>query len=76
MANNASSSAVRKAKNNKKSDSVDTSKLVEQALSRLERDVQGDREQELEIGTSDPQEAHIQETNVRRAWWMRVFDDK
>ena len=53
MANTASAStAGRKAKNTKKTDNVDTSKLVEQALSRLEKDVQGDREQEIEIGMS------------------------
>ena len=55
MANAATAGpAGRKAKNSKKPDNVDTSKLVEQALSRLERDVQGDREQEIEIGTLDP----------------------
>jgi hypothetical protein len=64
MANTATSSgAGRKAKNNKKPDNVDTSKLVEQALSRLERDVQGDREQEIEIGTlyfqGDGMDAHV-----------------
>jgi hypothetical protein len=52
MANNATAStAGRKAKNTKKADNVDTSKLVEQTLSRIEKDLQGDREQEAEIGT-------------------------
>jgi hypothetical protein len=51
MANTAvAGPAARKAKNSKKPDNVDTSKQIEQALSRLERDVQGDREQEIEIG--------------------------
>lgn len=53
MANNVPASAAgRKAKNTKKADNVDTSKLVEQTLSRIEKDLQGDREQEAEIGMS------------------------
>lgn len=57
MANNGSSapppagpSTVKKGKN-KKTDPVDTNKLVEQTMARLERDMAGDREQEAEIGT-------------------------
>jgi hypothetical protein len=50
MANNATVSAGKKTKN-KKPDAVDTNKLVEQTMARLERDMQGDREQEAEIGT-------------------------
>lgn len=58
MANNGSSapppagpSTVKKGKN-KKTDPVDTNKLVEQTMARLERDMAGDREQEAEIGMS------------------------
>jgi hypothetical protein len=40
----------KKAKGKKNPDPVDTNKLVEQHLARLERDLAGDREQEAEIG--------------------------
>jgi hypothetical protein len=42
--------AGKKAKGKKNPDPVDTNKLVEQHLARLERDLAGDREQEAEIG--------------------------
>lgn len=42
--------AMKKGKGKKSADPVDTNKLVEQHLARLERDLAGDREQEAEIG--------------------------
>lgn len=42
--------AGKKVKGKKNPDPVDTNKLVEQHLARLERDLAGDREQEAEIG--------------------------
>ena len=42
--------AGKKAKGKKNPDPVDTNKLVEQHLARLERDVAGDKEQDAEIG--------------------------
>ncbi|KIW03339.1 uncharacterized protein PV09_05549 [Verruconis gallopava] len=48
MANNAAVSAGKKTKN-KKLDAIDNNKLIEQTMARLERDMQGDREQEQEI---------------------------
>jgi len=41
---------AKKGKGKKSTDPVDTNKLVEQHLARLERDAAGDREQEAEIG--------------------------
>lgn len=41
---------AKKGKGKKNADPVDTNKLVEQHLARLERDLAGDREQEAEIG--------------------------
>jgi len=46
----AAGAAGKKAKAKKNPDPVDTNKLVEQHLARLERDLAGDREQEAEIG--------------------------
>jgi len=43
--------AARKGKGKKNTDPVDTNKLLEQTMARLERDVAGDKEQEAEIGT-------------------------
>lgn len=45
-----SAPAAKKGKAKKSADPVDTNKLVEQHLARLERDLAGDREQEAEIG--------------------------
>jgi hypothetical protein len=42
--------AARKGKGKKNTDPVDTNKLLEQTMARLERDVAGDKEQEAEIG--------------------------
>jgi hypothetical protein len=42
--------ATRKGKGKKNTDPVDTNKLLEQTMARLERDVAGDKEQEAEIG--------------------------
>jgi hypothetical protein len=50
MVNNTTTPSVGKKTKSKKPDAVDTNKLVEQHLARLERDMQGDREQEAEIG--------------------------
>ncbi|KAE9966028.1 hypothetical protein BLS_003624 [Venturia inaequalis] len=41
--------AARKGKGKKNTDPVDTNKLLEQTMARLERDVAGDKEQEAEI---------------------------
>jgi len=46
----AAGAAGKKVKGKKNPDPVDTNKLVEQHLARLERDLAGDREQEAEIG--------------------------
>src|ERR1700712_56097 len=43
--------AARKGKGKKNTDPVDTNKLLEQTMARLERDVAGDKEQEAEIGS-------------------------
>jgi hypothetical protein len=40
----------KKGKGKKVADPVDTNKLLEQTVARLERDAAGDREQEAEIG--------------------------
>jgi len=45
-----SAPVAKKSKGKKSTDPVDTNKLVEQHLARLERDAAGDREQEAEIG--------------------------
>jgi hypothetical protein len=42
--------AARKGKGKKNTDPVDTNKLLEQTMARLERDVAGDKEQEADIG--------------------------
>lgn len=42
--------AARKGKGKKNNDPVDTNKLLEQTMARLERDVAGDKEQEADIG--------------------------
>jgi hypothetical protein len=44
--------AGKKTKSKKNPEPVDTNKLLEQTMARLERDAAGDREQELEIGKS------------------------
>jgi hypothetical protein len=41
---------AKKGKGKKNADPVDTNKLLEQTMARLERDMAGDREQEAEIG--------------------------
>jgi hypothetical protein len=41
---------AKKGKGKKNVDPADTNKLLEQTVARLERDVAGDREQEIEIG--------------------------
>jgi hypothetical protein len=42
--------ASKKAKAKKQPDPVDTNKLLEQTITQLERNIAGNREQELEIG--------------------------
>jgi hypothetical protein len=44
----------KKGKGKKTADPVDTNKLLEQTVARLERDAAGDREQEAEIGRCWP----------------------
>jgi hypothetical protein len=56
--------AGKKVKGKKNPDPVDTNKLVEQHLARLERDLAGDREQEAEIGMY-----HSHVPAVRCAWF-------
>jgi hypothetical protein len=52
MANTATANTGKKTKS-KKPDAVDTNKLVEQTMARLERDMAGNHEQEAEIGMLD-----------------------
>jgi hypothetical protein len=40
----------KKGKGKKNADPVDTNKLLEQTMARLEKDMAGDKEQEAEIG--------------------------
>lgn len=46
--------STKKNKNKKMPDPVDTNKLLEQTMQRLEQDAAGNREQEQEIGAYPP----------------------